>query len=81
MLHPPRKMAGARCYEQDSRDEDGHSGRILDDGDKEEFTNIALISNSLKRKPPIVHLIILMKQVKQFLSGLGLGKVAHFLSP
>ena len=81
MLHPPRKMAGARCYEQDSRDEDGHSGRILDDGDKEEFTNIALTSNSLKRKPPIVHLIILMKQVKQFLSGLGLGKVAHFLSP
>ena len=81
MLHPPRKTAGARCYEQDSRDEDGHSGRILDDGDKEEFTNIDLISKSLKCKPPIVHLIILMKQVKQFLSGLGLGKVAHFLSP
>jgi len=81
MLHPPRKTAGARCYEPDSRDEDGHSGRILDDGDKEEFTNIALISKSLKCKPPIVHLIILMKQVKQFLSGLGLGKVAHFLSP
>ena len=55
-VHPPRKMAGARCYEQDSRDEDGHSGRILDDGDKEEFTNVPLISISLKRKPHIVHL-------------------------
>lgn len=49
-------MAGARCYEQDSRDEEGHSGRILDDGDKEQFTNIALISSSFKYKPPIVNL-------------------------